>query len=198
MPRVYRLGKRAGQKETTRAAIVQAAIELYTEQGISHTSMAQVAHRADVAPATVSNHFAMKNELDEAIVDVVFAEIAIPDHTIYDGLGTLPERVARLATEMAAFMKRSERWYLMWATDPQMTEPWGTVVRSYYATMETLLAGALGELATDDDALAMLRALLDPRFFGALAEAGRSREEAASLIVASITPWLELRLKARR
>ena len=53
MPRAYRLGKRATQKDSTRGRIVQAAIDLYTERGISQTSMQQVARRADVAPATV-------------------------------------------------------------------------------------------------------------------------------------------------
>ena len=154
--------------------------------------MAQVSHRADVAPATVFNHFATKDALDMAIVDMVTGEIGIPAPSIYDGLTNLSERVARLTAEMAAFMTRSEHWYLMWARDPVMTGPWGVAVGSFFANMEALLAGALGELATDNDALAMLRALVDPRFFGALAEAGRSSYDAGSLIAQAITPWLEV------
>ena len=42
MPRRYRLGERAIQMQATRDRIVEAAIELYVEVGISKATMRQV------------------------------------------------------------------------------------------------------------------------------------------------------------
>ena len=53
MPRAYRLGERAVQMQSTRDRIVEAAIELAIELGISKLTMRQVGLRADVAPGTL-------------------------------------------------------------------------------------------------------------------------------------------------
>jgi AcrR family transcriptional regulator len=54
--------------ETTRAAIEDAAIELFMEHGYHATSMRQIAEQTGLALGGIYNHFAGKEELFEAII----------------------------------------------------------------------------------------------------------------------------------
>jgi AcrR family transcriptional regulator len=195
MPRAYRLGKRADQKHSTRARIVRAAIELYLEVGLSVTSMLQVARRADVAPATVSNHFPTRDDLDRAIVDRALAEMAAPELSIYDGLETIAERISRLSRETGAFLDRAVPWYRMLLREPMVTGVWAEAGAAYGTRWEALFRTALGPLADDPEAMAILRAMMHPNFFDALRLDGRSTIDVADLVSAAITPWLELRIR---
>jgi AcrR family transcriptional regulator len=56
-------GLRERKKRQTREAIAAAAFELFTERGFDAVPVAEVARRADVAEATVFNHFATKEDL---------------------------------------------------------------------------------------------------------------------------------------
>jgi len=191
MPRTYRLGRRSAQKDLTRTRIVEAAIERYIEFGISGTSMQQVARSADVAPGTLRNHFRSRDELDRAIVDQALAEMQAPDLSIYNGLSTIGERLARLSRETGAFLDRAGRWYKMWLREPMVTGVWVEAGAAYGATWDRLFRAALGSLADDADAMAILRATMHPTFFDAVRSGTRSTDESADLISAALTPWLE-------
>jgi AcrR family transcriptional regulator len=54
--------------ETTRAAIEDAAVELFMEHGYHATSMRQIAERAGLALGGIYNHFASKDELFAGII----------------------------------------------------------------------------------------------------------------------------------
>jgi AcrR family transcriptional regulator len=54
--------------ETTRAAIEDAAIELFLEHGYHATSMRQIAERAGLALGGIYNHFASKDKIFEGII----------------------------------------------------------------------------------------------------------------------------------
>lgn len=191
MPRTYRLGRRTAQKDLTRARIVDAAIDLYIELGVSRTTMQQVARSADVAPGTLRNHFPSRDDLDRAIVDRALAEMQSPGLSIYDGLATIGERLARLSRETGAFLDRAERWYRMWLREPMVTGVWAEAGLAYGARWEQLFREALGPLADDADAWAILRATMHPTFFEAVRSGKRSTDETADLIAAALTPWLE-------
>jgi AcrR family transcriptional regulator len=191
MPRPYRLGRRAVHKEATRAQIIQAAIELYRERGISATSMLQVARRADVAPGTVLNHFPTSDDLAGAVVGQALAEIAVPEPRIVEGLPTIRERVLRLAREVGAFFERSEPWYRMWQRDPVLTGAWGEANAAYGTRQAELFRAALGPLAADDEAMTMLSAVVHPVTFGSIRARGFSTDAAAVLIAEAVSPWLE-------
>ena len=193
MPRTYRLGRRSVQKGQTRTAIVDAAIDLYIELGISGTTMQQVARGADVAPGTLRNHFPSRDDLDRAIVDRALAEMQAPDVSIYDGLTTVGERLGRLSRETGAFLDRAGRWYRMWLREPMVTGVWAEAGAAYGAGWDRLFREALGPLAKDADAMAILRATMHPTFFEAVRSRARSTEETADLIAAALTPWLETR-----
>ena len=63
MPRPYNLGQRAAPKAETRARIVAAALAIYRDRGLAGASNLAIARAADVAPATVRNHFPEPGDL---------------------------------------------------------------------------------------------------------------------------------------
>ena len=198
MPRTYRLGRRSAQKDLTRSRIVEAAIDLYSELGISRTTLQEVARSADVAPGTLRNHFPSRDDLDRAIVDRALADMQAPDLSIYLGLSTIGERLARLSREAGAFLDRADRWYRMWLREPMVTGVWVEAGAAYGATWDRLFREALGPLAEEADAMAILRATMHPTFFEAVRSGTRSTDETADLIAAALTPWLEAGGRERR
>ncbi len=58
----------ASKGERTRQAILDAAYDLFLNQGYSATSMRQVAQRAGIALGGIYNHFASKDEIFQALV----------------------------------------------------------------------------------------------------------------------------------
>jgi AcrR family transcriptional regulator len=62
------VGRRERQRRQIRARILDAALELFTEQGYTGTSVDQIAERADLARRTVFNHFPRKRDMLEAWV----------------------------------------------------------------------------------------------------------------------------------
>ena len=55
--------------EQTRAAVIEAAYELFREKGYAATSMRQIAERAELALGGIYNHFASKEEIFAAVLE---------------------------------------------------------------------------------------------------------------------------------
>src|SRR6187402_751072 len=106
MPRKYDLGQRAAPKAEVRARIVAAALEIYRDRGLAAASNLAIARAADVAPATVRNHFPEPGDLAKAVFEAMLDELDVPTTEIFDGADSLRERVTRLAESLAAFYER--------------------------------------------------------------------------------------------
>jgi len=193
VPRTYRLGQRTAQIEATRDRIIEAAIELYLEVGISATAMRQVGLRADVAPGTLRNHFPTRDALDRAMVERLTAEAPLPELTIYDGADSIEERLARLIRVTGRFFDQAARIYRMWLRERMLTAVWSEAGATYGARWEELTRSALGTLHDDPEALAVLRAVLDPSFFESMRAGTRTTDEASALIASVIAPWFVTR-----
>src|ERR1700704_5392088 len=102
MPRPYRLGRRAAPKAEVRERIISAALATYAERGLAGASNLSIAKAADVAPATVRNHFPEPGDLARAVFAALLTELQIPTTPIFDGLVSLRDRVERLARGLAA------------------------------------------------------------------------------------------------
>ena len=101
MPRRYTLGRREGPKADTRARIVDAAVAIFRDRGMAAASNLAVAKAADVAPATVRNHFPGPRDLSDAVFQQVLGRLAPPTPAIFEGVTELPDRIRRLAAELA-------------------------------------------------------------------------------------------------
>lgn len=77
------MGRRERKKLATRRALIDAAVELFTERGFEETTVAQIAEKADVSTRTFFLHFPTKE-------DVLAGE---GDAQVELGLHVLAERV---------------------------------------------------------------------------------------------------------
>ena len=104
--RVYRLGKRAESASATRQRIVEATLTLHDEQGITGTSVRDVAGRAGVAPATVLHHFPRMDDLIQACGELSFALAPMPTEAIFAAGADRASRVRALTLELFAWWER--------------------------------------------------------------------------------------------
>src|SRR3990172_2840722 len=121
MPRPYRLGERGATIRETRERIVEAAIELAVEVGLSGVTLREIGRRADVAPGTLRNHFPERDDLERAMVERLTGEAPLPELAVLDGARTLEERLGRLVAVTGTFLDQAARLYRMWLREPMVT-----------------------------------------------------------------------------
>jgi AcrR family transcriptional regulator len=197
MPRTYNLGQRAAVKDETRSRIVEAALEVLRDRGLSGASNLAIARAADVAPATVRNHFPEEGALVRAVFDALITELRVPTPAIFDGLLDLRGRIGRLAQELADFYERSEPWWRAYEREPDLINAWGGGVDQYYADIEQLMRTALDDLSDDEPSVAVVASVIGPPTFFALRARGLSSAEAVQLSLELALPWLEQRRNAK-
>lgn len=193
MPRSYDLGQREAPKADTRARIIEAALGVYRQRGLAGASNLAVAKAADVAPATVRNHFPDPDDLARAVFTAMLAEVDVPAPAIFDGHKGLGARVERLARELAAFYQRSQPVWAMYEREPELIRVWGGGVERYYADVERLMRVALGELGDDERSLAVVASVIGPPTFFALEARGLTFDDAVALTLELALPWLDRR-----
>jgi AcrR family transcriptional regulator len=179
----------------TRERIVEAAIELATELGISATTLRQVGLRADVAPGTLRNHFRSREELEAAMAERLTAEAPLPEPSIFEGASSIEERLGRLMDVTGRFFDQSQRLYRMWLRERMVTGIWAQTGAAYGARWDELTRLALGPLADEPDALAILQAVLQPTFYESVRGGTRSTDEVSALVTAAIAPWFAARVE---
>ena len=88
-------GLRERKKQRSRAAIADAALDLFAEQGFEATTVAAVAERADVSPATVARYFPTKESL-------LFPEREVNTASVREAILARPARESPYAAVTAA------------------------------------------------------------------------------------------------
>jgi AcrR family transcriptional regulator len=193
LPRPYNLGERSAPKADTRARIVTAALAIYRDRGLAGSSNLAVARAADVAPATVRNHFPEPGDLARAVFEALLVELHVPTPAIFDGIDDFSARVERLARELAAFYERSEPWWRAYEREPELINAWSGGVDQYYGDIDRLMRAALGELGDDELSVAVVASVIGPPTFFALRGRNLSSDEAVRLSLELALPWLEKR-----
>ena len=195
MPRSYSLGKRAVQQADTRRRIVDAALALYQEQGVSATTMQDIARRADVAPGTVANHFGSLDALAAEVITRILGDLQMPTPDVFDGVDGLADRINLLVHKLAAFFERSEPWWRASQREPGVGL-WTDAEQRFYRELDALIRAALGPLADDEDAVAVVTTVLGTWVIGGLQATGRSQVQAADLVSDLFVAWLTTRATA--
>jgi AcrR family transcriptional regulator len=98
--RRYRLGRRADAAAATQRRIVEATLAVHDEQGISATSVRDIAERAGVAPSTVLHHFPQMDDLIRACGELSEHLLPMPSEAVLVGASGAFERVTRMARAM--------------------------------------------------------------------------------------------------
>jgi AcrR family transcriptional regulator len=193
LPRKYELGKRAERQAATRRRIIAAALELYQEQGVSTTTMRDVALRADVAPGTVANHFGSATALATEATGEILGELQMPSPELFDGVVGLRARVDLLVRELSAFFDRAGPWWRASQHEGPGVSFWAEAEARYYRQLNALVRAALGPLASDEDAVAVVMTVFGRWVIGSLQQAGRTSGDAQSLVADLLASWLETR-----
>jgi AcrR family transcriptional regulator len=193
VPRRYTLGKRGETQAETRRQIVEATLRLYREVGVDGATVPAVARAADVAPATVRNHFPGPTELAEAVADAVLAELRMPDAAIFAGASGPIERLDRLLVEIAAFFERSAEWWTVREADRSGGNAWAGPEARYDARIGALIRTAIDPLGDDPAVVAIVGAVLVHVYFAGRS-AGLSSAAAVDVERSLLVPWLEARL----
>lgn len=197
MPRRYTLGRRADDQAATRARIVAAALAIYRDLGPGAATTPVIARAADVSAGTVRNHFSERGDLDRAVADAILVEIGLPGPAIFDGLDSVIERVERLARELATFSVRSERWWQVRESDPELIVAWAGHEQQYEEHLAMLVGLAVGPDEADPSVAAVVRTIVGSPMFYALRGAGLSADDAVAVETAVLVPWLRDRESRR-
>lgn len=95
-------GLRERKKQWTRAALIDAAIELCARQGFEETTVDQIAALADVSPRTFSRYFATKDAVVLAFIDEVVDLVA---HELADQPDDISDLEAVYRSNVQAFAR---------------------------------------------------------------------------------------------
>jgi AcrR family transcriptional regulator len=179
-------GLRERKKEQTRAAIADAALQLFAERGFDAVTVAEVAAAADVSTATVFNYFATKEDLlysrFEAFEDELLGAIRerSPGQSVLDAFGAFILDRARMgaARDLGARVAVTAR---IVSNSPALLARERQIVARYADALAELLAEETG--ATLDDLrprvaagalMGVHRGLIDYARRRALSRRGRS------------------------
>src|SRR6185369_12995307 len=88
----------------SRAALLEAAIELFQEKGIRATKLEEICDRADIAPRTFFNHFETREHLYEAIARQRAEQTAAQLDALRDDPRGLAPRLNDLFTAIGAYL----------------------------------------------------------------------------------------------
>jgi AcrR family transcriptional regulator len=94
-------GLRERKKQRARATIADAALELFASQGFDDTTVAEVAARAEVSPATVTRYFPTKESL-------LFPERELNTASLRDAIAARPAQESPFAAVVAALTVPAE------------------------------------------------------------------------------------------
>jgi AcrR family transcriptional regulator len=108
MNRRYQLKQRAKDKDATRQKIVEAAIELHQSKGLSATSFADIAERADVGRVTVYRHFPDETSLVLACSGQYFGRFPPPEIETWKQIKDAGKRLAHALQATYRYHRQTE------------------------------------------------------------------------------------------
>ena len=156
--RPYRLGKRADAATATRRRILEATLTLHDEQGITRTSVRDVAGRAGVAPATVLNHFPRMGDLIQACGQLSDDLFPMPTEAVLVGARDRTERVRLIAAALFTWWDRMGSGWEHLQVDRRTLPDVDAWLRDVDLRHRALVASAL-EVEVDEASVAIGAAL---------------------------------------
>jgi AcrR family transcriptional regulator len=199
-PRRYDMSKRGAARDELRERILSATIDLHTEKGILGTSWKDIADRADVAVATVYNHYPSLDELVPACGELLMTRLRPPGpqdavDVIGEG-GTTMARLERAGRHLFEFYARGGAHLDIFPGERDLPEirEWEAYQR---ATVEAFVRVALKGTRTGRKRLQLVSAMFDLTTFRSLEGRGFEAREAATLMARAATCTLDRSTPAR-
>jgi AcrR family transcriptional regulator len=185
--RTYQQSARREAAESTRRKIVEATFALHGEQGIAATTMKHIAARAGVSIGAVYHHFPTYDDAIGACGQLVLEKAPPLDLSLFDGLGSWPDRVARLLSAQYAQYERLP--VLEVARADRHASPVLEAFLAEEARHRRALAAAALAPAAAEPAVAALAALADIGAWRALVSAGFDTPAAAAVAAQMMQTW---------
>jgi AcrR family transcriptional regulator len=184
-PRRYRLERRAETAGETRRRLVDATFALHVEQGISATTMTDIAGRAGVSVGTVYHHFPTYQDAVAACNVHLDEILPLPAADIFNRVTEMHDRDLLLVLDIIRFYQRLPDY------ERVRCERWGMPPLEAYAAREednrlALTREALRPFRIGARLPRVCAALLDVAVYGALTRAGMTPGEAADEVSAVI------------
>lgn len=168
--------------EATRRRIVEATLAAHDEQGISATTVRDIAHRAGVAPSTVLHHFPQMDELVRACGELSEHLLPMPSEAVLAGASGALERVRTMAQAMFAWWDAMGPGFDHLRIDRRRIPEVDAWMAGLAQRHRSLAASALGE--GDDRRVDLLVALTSADAWTGLRSAGADPTSAAADVAA--------------
>ena len=117
----------------------------------------------------------------------------MPTPDLLDGVVGIRDRVDLLVRELSAFFDRAGPWWRASQRESPLVSFWADAEARYCQQLDALVRAALGPLSSDEDAVALVITVFSRWVIGSLQEAGRTSEQAVSLVSDLLASWLETR-----
>jgi AcrR family transcriptional regulator len=101
------------KRERTQAQLVLAAAQVFSARGVAAATMQEVAQAAGVAPGTVYNHFATKEELVQRLATVLAESLCRAISQSYEHISDGAERMAIGQRRYVGLAQESPAWALL-------------------------------------------------------------------------------------
>jgi len=92
------------RRRENRAALLEAALELFQQQGVRATRLEEICERADVAPRTFFNHFETREHLYQALAEQRAGQMAVLLDALANDPRPLAERLAELFAQIGEYL----------------------------------------------------------------------------------------------
>ena len=187
-PREYRLGRRGEAAEETRRRITQATFELHGERGIAHTSMKDIAERADVGVGTVYHHFPTYNDAITACGGLTMATFPPPSPQVLDGHEAWDRVRGMVATLMEYW---SQAWFISEMRSERHRFPALDAAATEFDRWHVgFVHAALAPLDLAPAHEPVVRALTDFGVWQVLHQSGLDVHIASEAVTDAVTSWL--------
>lgn len=182
MPRKYSMESRTAAVSETRQRIIDATVQLHDEQGISGTSMQDIADRAGVALATVYRHFPTVDDLVPACGGRTLELNPPPTPAVFDELESGEERVSALVAALHANYARGFRRYEVGFAEAVTMPVVARFMGELSAYVGELVAKAASPYQADAAQLKLVASLCDFRVWRSLIHSGLTSDEATESV----------------
>ena len=139
-----------GEKsERSQAAILEAALQLFSKQGYRGTSIREIANAAGLSTGNVYHHFPDKEALFTTLLDQYWQAIDSPDFPFNRALaaGAFPDDLEALARATEESVRAYRPYVALIYVD--VVELEGTHIRKFYSEMSARFATVLDRRAGD-------------------------------------------------
>lgn len=173
--------KRAEALEETRRRILEATMELHDEQGMADARWDDIARRAGISLSTMYRHFPTNDELIAACGRLTFEQFPPPDprsaHAVFAD-DREAGRLERLVEEVYGYYERTDPMMAMVRRDMHRSRALADGFNVIQAGVDAFVGEALAPFDIDHAKKALVRALLDDRFWASLIDSGLQASDA--------------------